>query len=160
FRQVGISVVVALVVCGWYYFWVWLNFGTPLVGNWDVRSGFAWWQDHGYQAAAYFKGFGRTLINPWSSGMASFWDGLYSTLWGDGLLSGAGERSELAPWNWDLMAAGYWLAVVPTMVALAGAGACLWQLVRHVSAEWLMLLGLAASLLLAILFMSLKVPSV
>jgi Flp pilus assembly protein TadD len=52
------------------------------------------------------------------------------------------------------------LAVVPTLIVLAGAVSCLIRLLRNPTPEWLMAIGLAAGLLLAIVFMSLKVPSV
>src|SRR6476620_6405777 len=47
-RNLGLLIASYLVVCGWYYTRIWLKFGTPLLGNWDVISGFNWWQDPGY----------------------------------------------------------------------------------------------------------------
>jgi 4-amino-4-deoxy-L-arabinose transferase-like glycosyltransferase len=39
-RNLGILLTICLAVCGWHYVHVWVKFGTPLVGNWDVISGF------------------------------------------------------------------------------------------------------------------------
>ena len=44
-RNLGLLIAICLAVCGWYYARIWLKFGTPLLGNWDVISGFKWWQD-------------------------------------------------------------------------------------------------------------------
>src|SRR5262249_27766201 len=50
-RNIGLLVATCFVVCGWQYARIWVKFGTPLVGNWDVISGFSWWQDPGYHIA-------------------------------------------------------------------------------------------------------------
>ena len=39
-RNLGLLIATCLAVCGWYYARIWLKFGTPLLGNWDVISGF------------------------------------------------------------------------------------------------------------------------
>ena len=96
-RNLGLLIASCLVVCGWYYARIWLKFGTPLLGNWDVISGFNWWQDPGYHTAADYLRFGRSLVTPLFSGFAGFADGMYSTLWGDGLLGGASSVN--VPWN-------------------------------------------------------------
>jgi len=43
----------------------------------------------------------------------------YSTLWGDGAL-GELPISRSAAWNYPLMAAAYWLALLPTAAAVIG----------------------------------------
>jgi hypothetical protein len=32
-------------ICGWHYARVYHRFGNPLIGNWDPKLPFAWWQD-------------------------------------------------------------------------------------------------------------------
>ena len=113
-RDLGRDARACFAVCGWYYLWIWLHFGTPLVGNWDAASGFRWWQDNGYHTLADFLRFGRSLVYPLFSSFSGFWDGIYSTLWGDGLCGGRGGFDIRPPWNYNLMIAGYLLALVPT----------------------------------------------
>ena len=64
--------------------------GNPFVGNWDAASGQAWWQDPGYHVLGDYLRFGLTLERPLMSAVAGVPDALYSTFWGDGMLSGVG----------------------------------------------------------------------
>jgi tetratricopeptide (TPR) repeat protein len=144
-------------VCGWYYARIWLKFGTPLLGNWDIISGFTWWQDPGYHTAADYFRFGRSLVTPLFSGLAGFGDGLYSTLWGDGLSGGASSVS--VPWNLSPMMAGYLWALLPTLLIVVGAGVAGVRFVRKPSAELFLFLGLSVVIALGLTFMTLKVPS-
>ena len=58
-RNIGLLLAICFAVCGWHYARIWLRFGTPLLGNWDVISGFTWWQDPGYHTASDYLRFGR-----------------------------------------------------------------------------------------------------
>jgi tetratricopeptide (TPR) repeat protein len=156
-RNLGLLLAVCCAVCGWYYARVWLKFGTPLVGNWDVVSGFTWWQDPGYRTAADYLRFGRSLVNPLFSGFAGIADGIYSTLWGDALCGGTSSLS--VAWNQQPMLAGYLWALVPTPLLLTGAVVASVQFIRRPSSELFLLLGLCAVVLLGLIFMTLKVPS-
>jgi tetratricopeptide (TPR) repeat protein len=157
-RILGAMLVACFAVCGWYYLWIWLHFGTPLVGNWDAASQFQWWQDNGYHTLADFMRFGRGLVHPLFSSFSGFWDGIYSTLWGDGLCGGDSGMMFRPPWNYNLMVAGYLLAVLPAVLVLIGAAVSVWRFIRQPSAEWFVLLGFSGTLLLALVFMNLKVP--
>jgi len=157
-RNLGVTLAVCFAVCGWYYLWIWSHFGTPLIGNWNAASGFRWWQDNGYHTLADITRFGRSLVHPWFSGFAGFADGIYSTLWGDGLCGGAIRLVSRPPWNYDLMAAGYLLALAPTLMILTGAAVSLWHFIRKPSTEWFVLLGFSGAVVFAMVFMSLKVP--
>ena len=88
--SLGLVLVSLLAVCGWHFARVWHRFGTPLIGNWDPRLPFAWWQDPGCHTGAWYGRFGEALICPLFSSLTSFADGVYATLWGDGLCSGIG----------------------------------------------------------------------
>ncbi len=156
-RNLGLLSVTCLAVCGWYYARIFVKFGTPLLGNWDSISGFNWWQDPGYHIAADYLRFGRSLITPLFSGFAGFWDGIYSTLWGDGLSGGASSVN--VPWNLSPMAAGYLWALVPAVLILIGAAVTAVRFIRKPSAELFLLLALFVLVALALAFMSLKVPS-
>jgi Flp pilus assembly protein TadD/4-amino-4-deoxy-L-arabinose transferase-like glycosyltransferase len=154
---IGVMILACLAVSGWHYVRVWNAFGNPLVGNWDPAVSAAWWQEPGYRTAHSYWGFGRALVQPFRSGLHSVPDGLYSTLWGDGLYSGLGTNRP--PWNHELMAAGYLLALVPALALLAGAVAALVQFLRRPSAEWFLLLSLAFLVSFALVTMTLRIPS-
>jgi tetratricopeptide (TPR) repeat protein len=128
------------------------------MGNWDAASGFRWWQDNGYHTLADSMRFGRSLFHPLFSSFSGFWDGIYSTLWGDGLCGGNSGLMFRPPWNYNLMVVGYLLAVLPAVLVLIGAAVSVWRFIRQPSAEWFVLLGFSGTFLLALVFMNLKVP--
>jgi Flp pilus assembly protein TadD len=158
-RNVSATVAICFAVCGWQFIWIWSHFGTPILLNFDVASGFGWWQDPGYHVAGDYFRFGRSLISPLFSGFAGFLDGIYSTLWGDALCGGTSQVALRPPWNYNLVVAGYLLALVPTFLILLGTIAALRRLVRAPSAELILLLGFAATVVLGVIFMTLKVAS-
>ncbi len=156
-QRAGICFGLCALIGGWHYYRLWRQFGNPLVANWDAAVRAPWWQQPGYHTASYYLTFGRGLAQPYFSSFQSFWDGLYSTWWGDGLLSGAWKFDRRLPWNYDFMTASYALAVVPTALALTG----LWRAVRNGfqgRREWLFLLAAAAFYGWAIFVLTLKVP--
>ncbi len=158
-RNVGVMLAVCFAVCGWHYLRIWLRFGTPLLGNWDVASGFAWWQEPGYHTVADYFRFGRSLVRPLFSGFAGIGDGIYSTLWGDGLCGGAAGLAYRPPWNYQLMVAGYLLGLVPAVAILTGAITAAAGYIRKPSAELFLLLGLSSAVAFGLIFMTLRVPS-
>ena len=158
-RTLGVMQVVCFAVCGWYYIRIWLRFGTPFLGNWDPAAGFPWWQDVGYHTLADYFRFGRSLSAPLFSGVAGFGDGIYSTLWGDALCAGVSDVSARLPWNYDLMVAGYLLALAPTAMIIVGATVAFGRCVRKPTANDFLLLGLFGAVTLGLIFMTLKVAS-
>jgi tetratricopeptide (TPR) repeat protein len=156
-RNTCLLLVICFAVCGWHYLRIWLRFGTPLVGNWDVISGFRWWQDPGYRTVADYVRFGRSLINPLFSSFAGFGDGIYSTLWGDGLCGGLSSLT--LAWNEYPMAASYLWSLIPTALVLVGAVVAIVQFTRKPSSEWFLLIGFSTLILIGLVFMSLKIPS-
>jgi tetratricopeptide (TPR) repeat protein len=156
-RNLGLSLAICFAVCGSYYMRIWLRFGTPLLGPWDVIRGFTWWQDAGYRTAADYLRFGRSLAHPLFSGFAGFADGIYSTLWGDGLCGGASSLT--LAWNEQPMVAGYLLALIPTGLVLTGVAVAIIRFVRKPSSELFLLLGFCALLALGMIFTTLKVPN-
>jgi hypothetical protein len=110
---------VALVVSGAYYARNWLELGKPFVVGWDWKEvNRIWWQDPGYRIPEHFTRFGRSLVQPVYASVHGFWDGLYSTLWTDGLLSGT-----MVPpsWNIDCMLTGVLFGIPLTAAMLVGA---------------------------------------
>jgi Flp pilus assembly protein TadD len=157
--NIGVALVAMFALCGWYYIRIWRHFGTPIVGNWERAFGFNWWQDPGFHTAAQYFRFGRALIDPLFSGFNGFGDGIYSTLWGEGLGGGLSDMLSRTPWNYDLMIAGYWLALIPTLLIAIGVAFAVWRFVRSASSECFLLLGFLAAVAIALVFMTLRVAS-
>jgi hypothetical protein len=157
-RTTGALLLAAFLVCGWHYARVTWRFGKPLVGNWDRATGFAWWMDPGYATAGTFFRFGRSLTAPLLSAFHGLPDAIYSTLWGDGLLGGASFLAVRPPWNYGLMAAGYLLALLPTLALLTGLAAAAGRLVRAPRSEDVLLLGVLGATAFAVVSLSLQLP--
>jgi len=158
-RGLGLPLAAALVVCGWHYARVWTRVGNPLAGHRDFGYGTAWWQQEGFRTLHYYGRMGDAVENPFFAGTRGFVGGLYSTLWGDGLWSGAASADFRAPWNHDLMAAGYALALVPTGILLLGLVVASRRFVREPTPAWFCALGILGATVFALLWMSLKVPA-
>lgn len=122
--RIGASVAafaaVAAGVAGWYYLRNWLLLGRPFVGGWDPARGFGWWQDPGVRGIGDYAHFGESLVRPLYASMAGFWDGLYSTLWLDGFLSGVAHARSV-PWQMDYVSSMALLSLPMTAALLAGA---------------------------------------
>jgi hypothetical protein len=108
---------VSMLVSGWYYFRNYLMLGSPFAGTIDRLQMTYWWQDPGYRTWSQILSFGQSLCYPVYSGVVSFWDMLYSTLWLDGLNSGL---IDFIPWNENFMVAGALLALSPSIFILTG----------------------------------------
>lgn len=156
FRNLGIMLAVCFAVCGWQYLRIGLHSNAPFFG---MAGGLSWWQDAGYQTGANYMRVGRSLVVPFFSGAHSFADGIYSTLWGDGLWGGQSDPNYRPPWNYDLMAAGYLLALAPSAVLIAGVAAAIVRFVRKPSTECFVFLGLSGAVALGLVLMSIRVPS-
>jgi 4-amino-4-deoxy-L-arabinose transferase-like glycosyltransferase len=150
---------ICLVIGGWHYLKLWREYGNPLIGNWDPKVVAPWWQAKGFQTPGYYFSFGDSLTRPFCSGLHSFWDAFYTTLWGDGLLAGKTDFWSRAPWNYDWMAVGFVLALVPTALVLTGLMRALAGCFRAARLSWLLLLSVGWLFAFAILGMSLKVPT-
>jgi hypothetical protein len=130
--RVGVGRVAAIVggiaagvtgIAGWAYARNWVHTGNPLYTNLDHPSGISYWQPPGFRTAGYYLGFGESLRHPFFSAFHSLWDGLYSTVWGEGTPPGVrllSERHDL--WNYDFMSASYLLALPATVIVAVGIG--------------------------------------
>lgn len=110
-----------LLLAGWFYARSQLLYGTPVLGNWDLRGDTQqWWQQPGFHTPAYWLGFGEALVHPYLSGFHSFWDSVYSTVWGDGFIAGRLDPSGRHTfWDYGFMSAGYWVALpAPALLAV------------------------------------------
>jgi hypothetical protein len=108
----------ALAVAGWFYLRNWIHFGKPILVGWDAETGLGWWQDPGYRAPEDLLRFGFSLQTPVLAAVRGFWDGLYSSLWADGGLSGV---IGYPPWNYPFLFSVTWLALPVTAAMIAGA---------------------------------------
>ena len=156
---IGAPLLICLLIGGWHYLKLWRDYGDPFIANWDPKVVAPWWQAKGFQTPGYYFSFGDSLTRPFFSGLHSFWDGFHTTLWGDGLLGAAPNFWARPPWNYDLMAVGFVLALVPAALVLTGLLRALAMCFRAANLMWLMLIGLGWFFAFAILGMSLKVPS-
>ena len=154
----------ALLVAGWFYARNIAAYGQPLVGNWSSSElGRIWWSEPGFHTADYYLRFGESLTRPFLASFSSFWDALYSTAWGDGLLAGQGGiRARHGFWNYEWMAAGYLLALPATLLLLLGFGlAC-----RHAVGDpgparrgaFAVIVALIAAMGLATFWVTLELP--
>ena len=152
-----VPIAVCLLVCGWYWWPVW-NEGGPYANSSRWGYGTGWWQQDGYRTLGYYFRFGQTLAHPLYAGFHSFWDGLYSTLWGDALCGGAVSVDARPPWNYELLKGGYWIALVPTLAVALGFGFAFAQVLRRGSAKWLLPVGTTLLFGVAAVYFSLIAP--
>jgi hypothetical protein len=119
-RAVAIYLGFVALVGGWWYLRNVLALGRPFVGGWEVGRGLDWWQHPGYRLWSHLLSFGEVLAHPVYAAVVGFWDGIYSTLWGDGFLSGSFSRAGAADWNYTAMSALYLLALPVTLAIAVG----------------------------------------
>lgn len=111
-------------VSGWYFLRNWQAFGRPFASHsvyLDPAAATQWWQAPGYRTASDALLFGEALVRPIWSGLASFWDGIYATLWLDGLTSGSVNAASAPPWSYDFMVVLAPLALPLSLAVVAGA---------------------------------------
>lgn len=157
--QVSLVLAACLAVCGWHYARVWQRFGNPLIGNWDPRLPFAWWQDPGCHTGAWYERAGQALVCPLFSSLSGFADGVYATLWGDGLCSGSANMNFRPQWNYDLMNAGYLFSLLATVLLVLGTIAVLVRFIRQPTPEWFLMLGMVGAFAVGVGLMTLRVAS-
>jgi Flp pilus assembly protein TadD len=158
-RNAALVLGVCGLVSGWHFARVAMSYGHPLVGNWDERLGFAWWQDPGLRTPGDYLRGAQAFAHPWLAGFQGVNEGLIATLFGDSLSGGAPTVAEGPPWNRELVAAGYGLALLPALLLLIGFLRAVIDLVRRPSAVWVFLLGCLATGIAGLYYMTLKVPA-
>ena len=125
----------------------------------------SWWLQPGFHTPAWLLGFGEGVRHPLYAGFHSFWDGLYSTFWADGLVAGmASASTRHGLWNEPLMLIGLWLAI-PAAAPLAVGG---WRALRSTvggdtapdgrTLLVAMLLAVAGVLAASMMLISLRLP--
>jgi tetratricopeptide (TPR) repeat protein len=155
-RNLVTLLLVCFAICSWHYVRTGLRPESPFLG---VAGAFSWWQYPGYHTGTDYFTFGQSLLRPLFSGFGRFWDGIYSTLWGDGLCGGVSVIEYRPPWNYPLILAGCLLALVPTSLIILGLTVCLIRYVRNGFRAEFLLVAFAAAMMLALIFMSIAVAS-
>jgi len=142
---------------GWPYLRSWMRFGDPFIWNLDLPGGKSWWQPPSFHTPAYFLRFGHALVHPYYSLFDSFWDGMYSSAWGEGMPPSASLLSQRHPyWNYDLMSAGYLLALPATASIAFGFFALAREALCGLDARRCVALALVVTLAYAISFSALQ----
>ena len=118
----GILATTAL-IGGWFYLRNYLQHGEWVIWNVNLPGTTSWWEYPGFHTASYYLSFGESLRHPFFAGFQSFWDGVYSTFWGDGLVAGMVHVDTRHPyWNYDFMTLGYLTAVPASALLAIGSG--------------------------------------
>jgi hypothetical protein len=157
-KLTGYFLLAATIVSGWFFVRNWLMFGKPFIGGWDASRGIYWWQDPGYRTVRDFISFGEALKQPVYAAFNSIGDGLYSTFWNDGYLSGMAVFAAKPEWNYVLLAAGTALSVIPASAMLAGAGIAFRRTGRPESWPYTFLFLAIAVYLAALMHLNLSLP--
>ncbi len=154
----------AIFISGWFYIRNWMHFGKLIVTNMSRSLGFLWWQDPGYHTYRYFTRFGMVFVRPYYASFHSFFDGIYSTLWGDGFYGGAlfyraaPPFRPPAPWNYEYMNILFILALPASAAILIGLGRLLYGAVKELNKGSLLLVGSFLYMGFSMIYLSLKLP--
>jgi len=158
-KDFALPLAVGLLTSAWHYVRLAREFGNPLITNWDPALGDAWWQDPGYRTAGDFLAFGDVFHAPFFAGFHGLLDGLYSTLWGDGLWSGMPDATFRPVWDYALMSAGYLLALVPCALVVCGTLVAATRWLRRPGVAGLLVGSLTAGLLASLVLVFLQCAS-
>ena len=71
-KLLSASVLLLLIVSGWFYLRYYLHFGKFIVGNWESDAGFNWWQFPARYGSEYFMQFGKVFSTPYFAGFILF----------------------------------------------------------------------------------------
>jgi len=157
--RIVLTCFVTLAVCGWYYYRNISVYGKPFIANWEPAvAQLLWWQDPGFHIASHFFQFGSVFSNPYFVGFFSFFDALYATFWGDGLIGGQISFEYLPPWNYEYMSALYGLAIPATLILLIGFTIIVRKALAELDTAWMLLVGVFWISLFALIHMNLKLP--
>ena len=152
----------AVAVSGWYFVRNWIELGVPYVSGWnpafvpDAGRDLGW-QSPGYRVPQDAWRFGSSLVQPIYASIFGFWDGVYSTLFLDGFLSGA--ALDPPPWNYPLMVSLSVLSAPLAVAMLAGAVRAVASTGTGRDAACRFAVLCLASLLAAMLYLHFSVPT-
>jgi hypothetical protein len=150
---------VCLLGCGWYYLYIYRQYGKLLMTGWGPVGEPTWWSDPGVCTIDFFTRVGRSLIMPIFSGFYSFADGYYSTLFGDGLIGGRVALLGSVAWDMTLISAGYVLALPVAGAMIVGGGIYTWRWLRRPDASSFIMLSLPLAMIAAMVYLSTRTPN-
>ena len=128
-RWVLLLLATTLIIGGWHYFRNAIVFGDPFIGNWDQESNYRYEQLPGYRTSSFYTSFGSTFFHqPEHSRWASFWDGIYTSLWSDPFSTFLNYED---PMTLPLVSTILVLAILPTIAILIGFGNAFQQIIRR-----------------------------
>ena len=159
----GALILVAGCIAGWFYVRNWILFGDPVVWNLDVPGKPTWWMLPGFRSTDSYLRFGESLAYPFFSGFVSFWDGVYSTLWADGLVAGMIRVSTRHSfWRYDYMTLIPALALPATAAMVGGFFSFVLESFRTPDPRRKLVLSLMTSVLFilsfSLFFITLRLP--
>ena len=157
-RSMGVMALALVLVSGWHYWRVWMQIGALPLPNSQTGPAMSWWADPGFRTGSYYWHFGQALVSPLFSGVHSFADGIYSTLWGDGLIGGRAQMLGRPPWNYDLMNAGYLISLAPTVLTLIGLAVFFGRSFSRRESEGMLVLGICFLFAAGIFYLTLRTP--
>ncbi|MAJ58597.1 MAG: hypothetical protein CBC48_00855 [bacterium TMED88] len=165
-RMLGVGGALMLISCciaGWFYARNWILFGDPVVWNLDVPGKPTWWMLPGFRSTNSYLQFGESLSYPFFSGFVSFWDGVYSTLWADGLVAGMIRVSTRHSfWRYDYMTLIPALALPATAAMVGGFFAFVLESFQTPDLRRKLVLSLLTSVLFvlsfSLFFITLRLP--
>ncbi|HEY5912946.1 MAG TPA: tetratricopeptide repeat protein [Verrucomicrobiae bacterium] len=156
----ALAVALALSCFGWRSWQLWRESGHWLFCDPRWTYGVSYFQDPGFYTFETLTSFGSCLNHPYYGGLSSWLDGVYSTVYGDGLWGGVCVMgNDRPPWDYSLMAVGYLLALLPTTLIFAGLVVVALNALRKPEPVWLVLMAFSFCLALALLYWSLSLPT-
>jgi Tfp pilus assembly protein PilF/4-amino-4-deoxy-L-arabinose transferase-like glycosyltransferase len=158
FSGPALALLLCVLTCSWHYLRAWHQIGALPLPNSQTNDASAWWQQPAYRTAGYYLGFGQSLVSPLYSGLNSFADGIYSTLWADGLTGGTSDQVFRPPWYYDWMAVAGLLAAPLTILAVVGLFELGRRLFLRPDASSLVLTGLPLIFGAGIFYLTLRGP--
>lgn len=159
FKRVALFIVAVLLVCGWLYVRNAVTYGDPFIGNWDSPSGQKYEQTPGYRTAGFYSQFGPFLRHePGRSLWSGFWEGMYSTTWGDShgtFVDRSGGETVINATRYAIL----WLALLPTLGIVVGfCRAVVFLIRRNWDHPYFVLVGTTLLSFVALLFFTMEVP--
>ena len=157
-RSAGVVLLVFVLTCGWHYVRVWRQVGSLPMPNSQTDQADAWWQEPGFRTAGYYLDFGRSLVSPLFSARHSFWDGMNSTLWADGQLSGIAILVARPPWNYALQYVSILLGAGLILLAVFGLVIFLRRFARNLDPLAGLVSGMVIAYVAALIWLTISGP--
>ena len=159
FTTLGLFLAATFAVCSWHYLRVWRAFGTPfVVSGCDAYRELSFGPKTAFARPPTSPDLASVSRTHFSAHFMDLRMGCIRPFWGDSLCGGSVSFISRPPWDYELMAAGMLLALLPTAVILIGLGACLSRFFRRPGPIWFLLLGIPLASFAGLVYMNLRTP--